>query len=108
MGNLESYAKEELERAGLFGPESDYGGMIGESVMKMIKEFADEGHSGNSAMQTLAIFQRLAQYKPLTPLTYGPEEWNEVGTNVWQNRRDSEVFSIDGGKTHYSLTDKEK
>ena len=43
MSNLVEFAKKELELAGLFDKDSDYNGMIGGAVLKMVKDFADGG-----------------------------------------------------------------
>lgn len=109
MGNLEKHAKFELERAGLFDKDSDYNGMLGEATMRLIKVFASEGHSGFSASLAVQLFQTLAQYKTLTPITDDPEEWMNVNEHLegtWQNKRDPSLFSEDGGKTYYSVEDK--
>jgi hypothetical protein len=45
-----------------------------------------------SAPYAIKIFETLANWKPLTPLYGNDLEWNEVGENMWQNRRDSSVF----------------
>lgn len=97
MSNLTNYARSELERAGLFSKEGDfYGGMMGEAVMKLIEVFADEGHSGMSASYCIGIFEKLARFEPLTPLTGDDDEWNEVGDGVFQNKRCSHVFKENG------------
>ncbi len=107
MSNFTDYAKEELTRAGLFDKDSDYEGMIGKAVSELVDVFSKQGHSGFSASLTIEIFSRVANYKPLTPLSTDPTEWNNVAEwgdgDMWQSRRDSEVFSIDGGKTAYRL-----
>lgn len=115
MGNLEKHAQYELERAGLFKEDSDYGGMLGHSTMKLIKCFAEEGHSGFSASMQIALFEKLASFKNLTPLTDSPDEWMSVSEYqspespaLWQNRRSSDCFSNDGGKTYYSVDDKNR
>lgn len=100
MSNLEEYAKSEMQRAGLFDKDSDYGGMIGDAVMKMIKVFADEGHSGVSAPMAINIFERVARFEPLTPLTGADDEWMEVGEGTWQNIRCSHVFKEADGRAY--------
>jgi len=109
MSNLIDHAEFELRRAGLFDKDSDYHGMIGESVMTLVRALAGKGHSGHSADMTLAIFNEVANYKALTPITSNPSEWNDVsamsgpsGPN-WQNKRQSSCFSDDGGKTYYDI-----
>ena len=108
MSNLEKHAEYELKRAGLFDEDSDYGGMLGHSTMKLIKVFSEEGHSGMSASMQIAIFTKLASFKTLTPLTNNPDEWMEVGTGKWQNMRCSDCFSTDGGKNYYSIDDEKR
>jgi hypothetical protein len=115
MGNLEKHAEFELKRAGLFDKDSDYGGMLGHSTMKLIKCFAEEGHSGMSASMQIYLFKTLAAFKTLTPITDNPNEWMEVSEHagpekkgIWQNRRDPSNFSNDGGKTYYSVDDEKR
>lgn len=109
MSQLTQYAKDELTRAGLFGKDSDYGGMLGTAALEIIEVFAKQGHSGLSASMVTQLVEKLMRFQPLTPLTYAPDEWNDVsaesGTPMWQNRRKSTTFSTDGGKTHYDLDD---
>lgn len=113
MSNLVKHAEEEMRRAGLYSPDADYGGMIPEAVMKMVKCLADEGHSGMSHALTMEIFNRVANFKTLTPLTDDPSEWMSVSDYyppnnppVWQNRRQSSCFSEDGGKTYHNIDEK--
>jgi hypothetical protein len=108
--NLVRHARSELQRAGLFDADADYGGMIAEAVVELMHHFAAQGHSGESAMMTLDLFDKLAHYNVLTPLTSDPEEWMEVSEHappdqrpVWQSRRKSSCFSNDGGKTWYDI-----
>ena len=115
MSNLEKHAEYEMRRAGLYSEDSDYGGMIPEAVMKMVKVLADEGHSGGSHALTMQIFNRVANFKTLTPITNDPEEWMNVSEYngpdhpaIWQNRRESSNFSNDGGKTYYNIDEKDR
>jgi hypothetical protein len=97
------HAKRELELAGLFDEDSDYGGMLGRSAYEIVRTFASQGHSGASAEIVTDLVARLMAYQPLTPITTNPDEWidqSEVsGTPLWQSKRDPSVFSTDGGKT---------
>jgi len=110
--NLSEYAKDELTRAGLFDEDSDYNGMLGKAVMDLVEVFADQGHSGFSAGMTLSIFNRVASYMPLTPVTSDPDElfFHEAdaagGDGLWQSRRQPDLFSKDGGKTWYSVNNR--
>lgn len=96
MSNLESFAENELRRAGFFDKDSDYGGMLAEAVLKLVKVFADEGHSGASASMAIGLFQRVARFEPLTPLTGADDEWMEVSDGTFQNVRCSHVFKENG------------
>ena len=108
MSNLEKHAEYEMRRAGLYDEDADYGGMIPEAVMKLVRALASEGHSGGSHALTMEIFNRVANFRTLTPITDDPEEWGTVEGAMWQNRRDSSFFSTDGGKTCYSVNDKDR
>jgi hypothetical protein len=107
MSNLLTFAQDEMRRAGLYDADADYAGEIPKAVERMISTFAAEGHSGMSAELTLQIFEKVARFKPLTPITSDPSEWMDVseysGGPMWQNRRSPTVFSTDGGATWYDL-----
>lgn len=104
---LVHHARVELERAGLFDPDSDYGGMLGNAVMELVQVLAKQGHSGMSAGMALSLFDVVARWKTLTPITSAPSEWQDMsdfpGEPMWQNRRRPDAFSRDGGKTWYTL-----
>lgn len=103
-GGLVSHARRELKAAGLWEEDADYGGMLADAVLDLIRVFADQGHSGFSAMRTLELFKTLAQFKTLTALTDNPEEWLEVdGKGLLQSRRQSSCFSDDGGRSYYDI-----
>lgn len=59
-------AKQNLEMAGLFKKDSDYGGMIGEAVMKLVNTHLDEGHSGMSHKLALHLFNKVINGQALT------------------------------------------
>lgn len=82
-----------------------------DGYLKVIQAFADMGHSGGSASVAIPTITTLLQYKNLKPLTDDIHEWEHVGDatpehpNVWQNIRNGEAFSHDGGKTYYLLSE---
>ena len=90
--SLAKHAEKELRLAGLFDKNSDYNGMLGDAVMELIKVFSKQGHSGMSASMVSNLFDKLSRYKQLTSLTFKDDEWNEVGTGVFQNKRRGSVF----------------
>jgi hypothetical protein len=71
----------------------------------VVQAFADAGHSGVTASIALAQLERLLRFQNLAPLTTDPGEWMDVGDRTWQNRRRSDAFSTDGGRTYYLLDD---
>ena len=109
MSNLVDHATYELNRAGLFDNDADYGGAHAKAATELIEVFAGQGHSGMSAAMTIDLFCNLAQFKPLTPITSDADEWTDVseasGYPLWQNRRRSTSFSRDGGKTWFDVED---
>ncbi len=108
MSELLNYAKKEMRIAGLYDQDADYGpGAIAECVEKMIEAFSGYGHSGGSAEMALSIFDRVVRFRPLSNLTRDPVEWMEVSPDMWQSRRQPDAFSTDGGRTYYTLDDRE-
>lgn len=101
--SLIDYAKKELEQQGLFDKDSNYDGMLGKSTLELITVFSKQGHSGYSASLVRQLFNILSNFKPLSPITNNPIEWEKVEGNMWQNKRDSAKFSEDGGKTWYDV-----
>lgn len=109
---LRRHAEKELRLAGLFDKDSDYGGLVGPAVMKMVDQFADEGHTGNSAGLCIDLFKQVASYKLLTPLG-NPMVTREYmcvsdysGTppeTTLQCTRLGSVFSEDSGSTWYDI-----
>lgn len=104
-GTLVKHARRELE---LVGNDANFN----ESIIKAVEGFASYGHSGGSASVAINILNDLLQFKNLTPLTNDPKEWMYVADEIWgepggiwQNRRNSEAFSNDGGKTYYLLSE---
>lgn len=93
--SMVEYAKSELARIG-----KDEKGMqdaINKNILEIVEIFSNQGHSGFSAGYALNVLERLLRYKPLTPLTGEPDEWNEVhprmeGITTYQNKRCSSVF----------------
>ena len=108
VSHLVSHAERELKLAGLFDKDSDYGGMFGKSVLELVRAFAKQGHSGASAMRTLAIFDKVARFENLMPITSKIDEWMDTGSGLYQCIRNPALFSEDGGKTYYNVEDKKK
>lgn len=102
---LYQHALSELRREGMFDEDADYGGALAHAVLELIETFARQGHSGYSAAMTRSLFDRLARFEPLSPITNDPEEWTEVIDGMWQNKRRSTSFSNDGGQTWYDIED---
>lgn len=109
---LVEHAEHELRAAGLFDEDSDYDGWLGESVLELVRTFAAQGHSGFSAYSTIDLFERVATYRALTPITSNPDEWAHIDEDVWgepggiwQSRRQPDLFSRDGGQTWHSVDD---
>ena len=79
-------------------------------LCKVVAAFAEMGHSGFSAEHSTAVLEKLLRYRPLSPITDDPAEWEDrsemSGERLWQNRRDFRAMSRDGGKT-YTLVDEE-
>lgn len=122
MSNLIEYAKSELDRIYTEEDLKDpYNKMAYDSIMVLITTFSNQNHSGFSGSYVLSCFSQLAQFKPISPLTGEPDEWDNIDSDTWQNKRcssvfkdseddqaydiDGKVFSDDGGKTWFRCKD---
>ena len=99
MSNYKTHAMREFRAAGWIDDDGNYCDemqqAICEHVLKLLEVFADEGHSGTTAGYTVQMFEKLAMYKPIFPLTGEDWEWNELyygGDPKYQNKRCSHVF----------------
>lgn len=110
MSNLVEHAKRELQAIGYTGeePEDDINGMMYRHLMEMVEKFAEAGHSGMSGEYAVQALNKLLRFQNLKSLTDNPEEWIEVGPDLWQNNRNGECFSKDGGKTFTKLSTGDK
>ena len=102
MSNLKKHAEIELQMAGFLSKDSDYDGMVGEAVLELIDIFSKQGHSGASAGIVISIFEKLARYEPLGPITGKDEEWGEAyGDGMMQNKREFGIFKYADGRCSY-------
>ena len=96
MNNFEKHAREEFRAAGWMDENGDIKdemqAMICADVLDLLNVFAKQGHSGSSASYALSLFNRLADFKCIGPLTGQDSEWNEASPGLWQNKRCSSVF----------------
>ena len=118
MSRLLEHAREELKLAGYdidspdkeeFETDEDYANACAKNVYKMLEVFSEADHSGFSAQCTLHLFNRLAEFKCLTPLTNNPDEWMKLDPHdtSWQSKRQASCFSDDELKTYYDINAEE-
>jgi len=100
MSNAEKFAVHELSLIGDADDEMQQA--MNEHILKMVRTFADEGHSGFSAAYAINALEKLLRFEPLTPLTGADDEWVEVGDDgpdgtCFQNKRSPRVFKDNTG-----------
>ena len=113
MSNLLKHAEIEFKAAGWTNENGKFDDEMQEAicthVLKLIEIFSEEGHSGSTAPYAIKLFERLAMFKPIAPLTGEDWEWHDVseysGTTTYQNRRCSSVFK-DGDGEAYNIDGK--
>jgi hypothetical protein len=96
--SLIEHAKIELQAVGydLNQAEEDPNKWICKNVLELLEVFSAQGHSGSSAPYCISMFEKLARFEPLCPLTGEDGEWGEVSPGHFQNRRCSHVFKENG------------
>lgn len=72
--------------------DDEFGAALRSDVRELLTVLATQGHSEQSVHYVVGVFQKLALFEPLGPLTGEEHEWNEVGPGVFQNKRCSSVF----------------
>lgn len=105
MSRYREHALEEFRAAGWVDENGKFNDemqeMICNHVLKLLEVFNGEGHSGTSAPYTINLFNQLALFKPLGPLTGEDWEWTDVaeqnGGPLYQNKRASHVFKDPNG-----------
>ena len=74
MNNLEFHARNEFRAAGWVDENGKFKDEMQEAicthVLKLLKVFSDEGHSGSSAPYAISLFSTLAKFEPLVPVTF--------------------------------------
>lgn len=90
--NYEKHFLRECKILGWLDGEDDMQSLVIENVVDLLRVFSEQGHSGSSAPYVMNLFKRASMFKPLSPLTGAPEEWQEVGDGCYQNLRCSAVF----------------
>ena len=108
MSNYESHAWREFRAAGWVDENNKFNDEMQEAicthVLKLLDVFRDEGHSGSSAPYAIELFEKLAMFKPVAPLTGEDWEWHDVSKYggrkddpLFQNIRCSHVFKDNTG-----------
>ncbi len=103
MMAMMEWAEQELKLVGydINDPEDGPDRWLAEGTLELLKVFSEQGHSGMSAPYAVALFEKLALWKPIAPLTGEDDEWNHVGESTWQNRRNSVVFKGEDGQAYW-------
>lgn len=100
MSNLVNHAERELNLAGFLSEDEFYGGNTGKAVLELMEVFSKQGHSGHSAPLVANLFNKLANFETIMPVTGQDDEWYEVGKGLYQNNRNSAVFK-ENGRAYY-------
>lgn len=107
MSNLLWHAEEEFRAAGWVDENGKYNDDMQEAickhVLKLLKVFSTEGHTGSTAPYAISLFSRLARFEPIAPLTGEDWEWikHDYSNGVsYQNKRCSSVFKDENGEAY--------
>jgi hypothetical protein len=108
MNNYEKHAWTEFRATGWVDENNKFNDEMQEAicnhVLKLLDVFHDEGHSGSSALYAIDLFEKLAKFEPVVPLTGEDWEWSDVseyggrdGGPLFQNKRCGRVFKDNDG-----------
>jgi len=77
-----------------------------EGYLDVIRAFEKMQLDGGSVSIGIAVIAGILEFQNLSPLTDNPEEWCQHDETTWQNRRNGEAFSTDGGRTYTLLSER--
>lgn len=105
MNNYEKHAWQEFRAADWTDENGQFKDEMQEAIcrhlIKLLNVFAEEGHSGTTALYTIDLFKKLASFEPVAPLTGEEWEWVDVaeqnGGPLYQNKRCGHVFKDPNG-----------
>lgn len=92
----------ELELAGYINSNDEMSRLMANQVLETLAVFSSHGNSGFSANIELNLFDILAHYRILTPLTFKDNEWDKIDKDLWQNNRITSIFKNNTGKIFYN------
>lgn len=106
--SLVEHAKTEFRAAGWCDEDGKFNDemqhFMCDQVIELLTIFGEHGHSGSTAPYALNLFTRLANFKPIAPLTGEDWEWSDVsdfgGDPRYQNKRCSRVFKNKDGQAY--------
>lgn len=107
MGNYDEYARREFKALGYKPIEEEEEGpnkWVQENVLELLEVFSKQGHSGSSAPYVAKMFEKLALFEPLSPITGKEQEWAEpfMADGTQQNVRCCSLFRTPGELPRYS------
>lgn len=81
MSRLNDFLLREIEAAGLNGELDPLSQKVVTGLYEMVKAVGAVDHDGQSLTGTLRMFDRIVNYKPLSPLTGEDSEWIDGDTS---------------------------
>jgi hypothetical protein len=77
-----------------------------EKYVDVVKAFEKMELDGGGVQLGIAVITGILEFTNLGPLTDNPDEWHQHDENTWQNVRNGEAFSSDGGRTYTLLSER--
>lgn len=106
---LAEHARVELQRAGEFERDPAYATALMAAVCVIDAFVLAEQIAPADVIAPLSI---LLRHATLTPLTDDPDEWVDrsgpSGRRIWQNTRNPQAFSHDGGESYFLAGDQKR
>lgn len=109
---LVSFAKSEFKLLGWDNTDDKMQKEICKNLIDLLSVLSKQGHSGFSIGYVLNLFNKLANFTPISPLTGEDSEWNDCGTykandgeeiTIFQNNRCSTVFKDSKDSRAYDI-----
>lgn len=75
---------------------------VGNAVLNFVRDL--DGLDPDYQREAVNLALDIYNPQEYIPTTF-PDEWVKIGETLWKNVNDSNIRSVDGGRTYYSLKD---
>jgi hypothetical protein len=100
MRDYRKHLDDEIKYASL-DLNNEYTADMIDGLLELLDVLEKQGHSGYSHYEAMALFNKIANFKPLTALTGDDIEWFDHGDGWFQNKRSGDIFKEGNNQAYW-------